>query len=293
MGYFIKLSVAIALVLCIISEVNSCGGKRKPPPRCTWRTCTARYDGHYAPAPANGQCVTQRRRCHHQYHTHARNGGCPGSSGCNQRDIVRTMCKCAVNTYKANVFSDWVQVGTSGNCKVMERKCDHLQSQSYVETSNCGGINAQNVAKIVKERKNQCNCVHHIETSFGPWVEVPGQGADVCKKFQRKMGYQQSAVTVEEVCPAHDHGPENPKTEEVEKCLECDNLEYANKRWSDWNNVGQPDVNNCVEQKRHEKYDVKNVKVEKNKSTGQCDPPNVQIPQIETRLNPGCSMGKK
>lgn len=64
--------------------------------------------------------------------------------------------KCTVNHYKANVFSAWYQVGTNGNCKVMERKADQVQTRTYVETTNCGGINVQNTAKIVKQRKNEC-----------------------------------------------------------------------------------------------------------------------------------------
>ena len=80
---------------CCFNFASSCGGGgRKPPPRCSWRTCSARYDAHFSPNPPSaGGCVTQVKRCHHKYQTHHRNGGCPNSQTCHQRNIYRQWCK--------------------------------------------------------------------------------------------------------------------------------------------------------------------------------------------------------
>jgi len=57
--------------------VEACGGGSKPPPRCTFRTCRASYNGWEAVTVNAGQCKTQYNRVRHNYQSHTRNGGCP------------------------------------------------------------------------------------------------------------------------------------------------------------------------------------------------------------------------
>ena len=91
---FLTLSCLLGGIL-----VDACGGgRRKPPPRCQYKTCHASYTGWQAVQVSANQCKTQYNRVRHHYQTHTRNGGCPGTQNCHQRDQTRRICKCAHTT---------------------------------------------------------------------------------------------------------------------------------------------------------------------------------------------------
>eukprot|EP00111_Clytia_hemisphaerica_P015571 TCONS_00045956-protein len=146
MGIKILAFFAIACTLGVTLVEGCGGGRRSPPPKCTYRTCHATYGGWESDSsiPA-GQCRNIRRRVNHNYQSHTRNGGCPASQTCSQRDQVKTRCHCAIP--RDIGWSEWHQVPNSNPCKkkrVMNQAFSNQfrdgscpQFQPKIETVNC------------------------------------------------------------------------------------------------------------------------------------------------------------